>query len=1510
MPAHLEPRIYQVGVAQIDITPAYPVRLSGFGFRRTESEGVTHPIWAKALAIDDGKNGPAVLITTDNLGVPDQLVNEVAGRLQKGAGLKRERLSVTATHTHTAPMLKGVAPTLFGLPIPDDHQKHIDRYTREFTDKLEQVALDALQNRAPARLAWGIGSVGFAKNRRTAGGPVDHDLPMLVVRDLNGKLRAVYVSYACHCVTLSNNKISGDWAGYAQEMIQRNHPQAIALISIGCGADANPSSGVARARTDLAAEQGAEIAREMERLLGNYLAPLAGDLTTNMSHFDLPLADLPTRQQWQERVQRGGAIGYHARVQLARLDRGEELLSKVPYSVQTWSFGRQLAMVFLPGEVVVDYALRLKRELDPGRLWINAYANDAPCYIPSERVLREGGYEGGDAMIYYDKPARFRPGLEQRIGDAVRGQLHEAFQAPYDAGRLQGTRPRSPQQSLATIQTRNRLTVELMAAEPLVASPVAIAFGPDGRLWVAEMVDYPKGIDGRFKPGGRIKILESSKGDGHYDRCKVFLDGLPFPTGITVWRKGVLICAAPDIIYAEDSKRDGKADVVRKLFSGFATHNYQARVNSLVYGLDNWVYGAGGIFGGDIKSFAGGPVHHLKNRDFRINPDSGAVEAAEGRAQQGRVRDDWGNWFGCDNMNLVRHYPLAEHYLRRNPYVISPPNDLYVPDYPDSSLLFPIKNDVQLFKLSGPPRRVTAACGIGIYRDDLLGKEFTGNSFTCEPVNLLVHRLVLQPKGVTFSGRRASDETQSEFLAGSDNWFRPVQAVTGPDGALWVVDMYRLVIEHPQWIPPEDLAKLDVRAGHTQGRIYRIYAKDRKPRPMLRLDQLDTAGLVAALDSPNGSQRDMAQAMLVWKQDKSAAASLEKMALTNPRPEARLHALCALDGLRSLKRDIASQALKDKHAGVRRTAVRLWERPPPGMRASSRVALLDDDLDPQVQLQLAYSGFAGGAFLVKHQDDPYLLAAALSAVNQDNIGGFVASALANYPGNNPPQKVVAPLLSLAALFGDRRALDYLLTTITPPQAAWHLDAVAEMLDAIDRDKHENALSERQRKWVESFFERARSLLADPKAEEDKRLAALRLLARRFQSGPAPIPLLTAQLVPQNSAAVQSAIVAALGRLDDDQVPHELLNRWATITPALRAQSLDVLFSRQRWLRLLVDSMGKGQVPANQLDAARRQMLLQHKEASIREAAARLFAGATNPDRKKVLDEFRAVTEMIGDHSRGKAVFAKRCATCHQLEGVGFAVGPDLASMNNKSPAVLLIAILDPNQAVDNRYLQYLAATRDGRIHNGILVSENSNTVTLKEQEGKEKVLLRSELEELRSTGKSLMPEGLEKDLTRQDLADVIAYLRVSGPPRKELAGNKPIFVKPAADGSITLPATAAEIYGGDITFEQPFQNIGCWHGEHDFAAWTVEMDRDAKYEVYLDYACHDSVAGNAFVLEGGEPALHARAGGTGGWDKYRQIKIGTLALKAGTRRIVLRPNEPITGALLDLRAIRLVIATK
>jgi hypothetical protein len=415
-----------VGAAKVDITPDYPVRLSGFGFRRTESEGVTLKIWAKALAFGDEKNGPAILITVDNLGVPDDLTAEVARRLAAKIGLKLERLSIAATHTHTAPMLRNVAPTLFSVPIPPEHQANIDRYTREFTDALEKVALAAFKDVRLAKVSWGIGQLDFAMNRRTKGGPVDHDFPAMTVREPDGKMRAVYFSYACHCVTLADNKMSGDWAGFAQSHVEEDFPGAIALASVGCGADSNPST---RDTVEIADDQGKQVAAEVKRLTATELKPITAKPEIRYTRIDLHLAKARTREEWEERAKPTNAIGYHAKVNLARLDRGEQLPTKLNYPIQTWIFGDQLAIVFLPGETVVDYSLRLKSEYDRTRLWVNGYSNDSRCYIPSERVLKEGGYEGGDAMVYYDVPQIFAAGLEDKIIATVRAQLPKEFKA-------------------------------------------------------------------------------------------------------------------------------------------------------------------------------------------------------------------------------------------------------------------------------------------------------------------------------------------------------------------------------------------------------------------------------------------------------------------------------------------------------------------------------------------------------------------------------------------------------------------------------------------------------------------------------------------------------------------------------------------------------------------------------------------------------------------------------------------------------------------------------------------------------------------------------------------------------------------------------------------------------------------------------------------------------------------------------------------------------------------------
>lgn len=416
----------QVGAASVDITPDYPVRLSGYGGRRLPNTGVSQHIFAKALAIGSDDEGPAVLVTVDNCGIPASMREEVLRRLVAKTKLSDERFAICSSHTHCAPMILGILPNLFSMDIPAEHMPAIERYTRELTDYIEKAALEALADRKPAKLAWGVGKVGFAANRRAFRlKPIDHDMPVLRATDAAGKVRAIFTSYACHCTTIGIDEIHGDWAGVAQEALQREFPGAIALTALGCGADQNPNP---RRTMELVKKYGEDLGSEAKRLATGELKPVSGRLECQTKLIELAYDKLPTRAEWEAlAASKTVSIAYHAKKNIARLDRGETLPTTLPYLVQRWSFGDDMAMVFLPGEITVDYSLRIKREFDRSRLWVNGYSNDVPCYVPSRRVLDEGGYEGAGAMVYYDRPTKFAPDVEERILGAVHDVMPKSF---------------------------------------------------------------------------------------------------------------------------------------------------------------------------------------------------------------------------------------------------------------------------------------------------------------------------------------------------------------------------------------------------------------------------------------------------------------------------------------------------------------------------------------------------------------------------------------------------------------------------------------------------------------------------------------------------------------------------------------------------------------------------------------------------------------------------------------------------------------------------------------------------------------------------------------------------------------------------------------------------------------------------------------------------------------------------------------------------------------------------
>jgi hypothetical protein len=428
---------WKAGVARVRITPEEPLWMSGYAARDRPAEGTLHDLWAKALALDDEQGRRAVLVTMDLCGIDRDLSHRACRRILEKHQLDRSAIALSVSHTHTGPV---VGNNLRAMYFLDERQQGlVDQYTRTLEDRIVAVAGEALAQLKPSRLEWGVGRATFAVNRRTnreedvtrlreAGelkGPVDHDLPVLVVRPADAEVpSAVVFGYACHATTLSFYQWSGDWPGFAQIEMEKMYPGATALFVAGCGADQNP---LPRRTVQLAEEYGRQAAAAVEATVKGKLEPVAGGLRTRYSEIDLAFARVPAREDLAKDAEsKDRYVAGRARHLLGQLDRDGRVPATYPYPVQTWRLGNDLLLVLLGGEVVVDYALRLKRELGP-RTWVAGYCNDVMAYIPSLRVLNEGGYEGGGAMVYYGLPSPWAPEVEKRVVDEVR---HLAAEQP------------------------------------------------------------------------------------------------------------------------------------------------------------------------------------------------------------------------------------------------------------------------------------------------------------------------------------------------------------------------------------------------------------------------------------------------------------------------------------------------------------------------------------------------------------------------------------------------------------------------------------------------------------------------------------------------------------------------------------------------------------------------------------------------------------------------------------------------------------------------------------------------------------------------------------------------------------------------------------------------------------------------------------------------------------------------------------------------------------------------
>lgn len=967
---------------------------------------------------------------------------------------------------------------------------------------------------------------------------------------------------------------------------------------------------------------------------------------------------------------------------------------------------------------------------------------------------------------------------------------------------LAGPPAKTPDEERKTFQLPPGFQIDLVASEPQVIDPVAMVFDEAGRLFVAEMRGYPNGGVGRGDiRSGIIKLLEDRDGDGFYETSTVYADGLAFPTGIMPYKGGLLVAVAPNLIYLEDRDGDGKAEQRRTLYTGFGVDNIQQLLNGLQWGLDNWVYACAGSNGGSVTSTErpDAPPVVLRNRGIRFHPDKPAsLEPTSGGGQYALAADDWEHWFTNTNSQHLRQIVLPDHYLRRNAYLAVPAVTLDIPDHGEACKVFRL-SPFEAWRVERTRRRkddpamrarlpatelvpggyITSACSPVVYTADALPPDYRGNTFICDPANNLIHQDRLEPNGAVFKACRT--DSSKEFLASTDNWFRPVFLATGPDGALYVADFYREVIETPISLPDDIKQRLNLES-RGRGRIWRISRQGHKPAKLPILKSASTTELVAALQKPNPWWRLTAQRLLVEKRAKDALPDLERAAEQSATPQGRAHALWTLQGLGLLTENLVTRALTDRDPGLRGQALILAE--PFATKSQSirtNMVALSKDHDPMVRFQTAFSlGAMPGAeatgalaeILKRDGEDRWIVAAALSSVNGHELN-LLNALLADKGAGQKNLDTSKRLAGLIAARGEEPDLQASLKLVAgdggriEPWQSAILEGVGEGLARGGRSL--NRWWQQPPKGLEASLDAIRILIGqaaktaqDAKANLDQRQSAVRLLAfGPFSQIREP---LVALLQPAEPLPLQLAAIRSLSTHVDKEVGPTLLAGWSTYGPALRREIVEALFARKDRLMTLLQALEEGKIRPADLDPARREQLKRYSDAALRARAVKVLEAAGSADRKKIVDDYRQALGMASNVGRGKAVFKRVCASCHRLEDVGNEVGPDLLSaLRTKTPEALLFDVFDPSKEVDPRFVNYLVTMRDGRSFSGMIATESANSITLRRAEKAEDTVLRNQIDQVVGTSKSLMPENLETLLSKQDFADVVAYLlRVAG----------------------------------------------------------------------------------------------------------------------------------------------------
>ncbi|MFC7524617.1 PVC-type heme-binding CxxCH protein [Parapedobacter sp. GCM10030251] len=978
----------------------------------------------------------------------------------------------------------------------------------------------------------------------------------------------------------------------------------------------------------------------------------------------------------------------------------------------------------------------------------------------------------------------------------------------------------SPEESLATFEVAEGFQIEQIAAEPLVSDPVDMEIDEYGRLYVVEMHGYPLDKEG----SGSVKLLEDTDGDGKMDKSIVFADNLVLPTGVMRWKKGILVSDAPDIWYFEDTDGDGKADVKEVMLTGFALANPQHNVNNPLLGLDNWIYlghepaATAKVYtdyfsdrGSDVyfPAHADGPKlpENALGRSVRFNPDKVLLENLSSQTQFGHTFDPWGRRFLVSNAHHIYQEVFKDRYLRRNEALLISNTIESISDHGNAADVYPITKNPE-HQLLTDVGVFTAACGITSYTGGLFPSIYDRVTFVAEPVGNLVHADVLRDRGVTFTASRLFEK--KEFLASTDAWFRPVNLYVGPDGALYVVDYYRQIIEHPEWMA-DDVAKSGaIYNGIDQGRIYRITPKG-TPKlnwsNRLKLGDGHLQEWVDHLASPNAWWRGHAQRLLVDRKDKAAIPLLEKLVGSAESPLARLHALWTLHGMDALTSEVLIQGLHDTEAGVRENAIRMSEdrflmkKSAETDRVVAELIKLKNDSSPKVRFQLLASlGFVDTPIAAKTRkdllfenlDDRWMQIATLSATpfGEDNLLEEVLQR--SRPGDTQYASLIERLSNLTGATGNMPTIKLLINRALVPGNTphWATAALAGLTQSLrNRAADKNTLApERERLLATALnspdaalrrsamnllrviglpenegtadaIAKAVANLQNTALDAEKRAESMELLTI---SGPEKyVEILQNLITPAEPISVQSAALNALSSIPDTTVSGFLIKRWASLTPSLREQAIGTFLGSEPRISQLLDALEAGVVDPSVISWPRQVGLMANGNEHLRNRARDLLADK-NASHQEVIKTYQEALTLTGNPENGKQLFAVHCAMCHQIGGKnGVFYGPDLASIRNRRPQSIMADILNPNLSIADGYDIWNIELKSGETLQGLIASETPSAITVRNYGAVERVISRNEIHALTAMGVSVMTAGFNQLIDKQQMADLLSYLRQS-----------------------------------------------------------------------------------------------------------------------------------------------------